>query len=274
MNELINWEQIPDEEFEKYQRRLEIVELLVDEGIDRITKKEQLIDYCRQNGVGKRTVYNYIHKYLKKGARGLIFYRQRKRSLRIKDAELREKIKQLVEQRPGRSVPRIRGLLEQDDGFRDKIREVSDRTIYRYLEENGMSFKQRLSLITENRRRAYHSFEAAHSMALVQADARDGIWLRLPDGSTKKSYLFLWIDDYSRKILFGKYYLNEKLPCMMDSFKYMILRYGIPLVIYMDNGAVYISKHFASILAELKIKQLHHRPYQAYAKGNVKYMKM
>ena len=117
--------------------------------------------------------------------------------------------------------------------------------------------------------RVYHSFEAPHSLALVQGDARDGIWLDLPDGSRKKTYLFVWIDDFSRKILFGKYYLNEKLPCLEDCFRYMLLRWGIPLVVYLDSGAVYISRQFRSVLAELHIKELHHKPYQAFAKGKV-----
>ena len=36
-----------------------------------------------------------------------------------------------------------------------------------------------------------------------------------------------------------------------------------------DNGKVYISRHFMGVLAELEIKQLRHKPYQAYAKGKV-----
>ena len=67
----------------------------------------------------------------------------------------------------------------------------------------------------------------------MQADARDGIWLDTPEGR-KKTYLFLWIDDFSRKILFGKYYFDEKLPALLDSFRYCLLRYGIPLRVYVD----------------------------------------
>ena len=37
----------------------------------------------------------------------------------------------------------------------------------------------------------------------------------------------------------------------------------------MDNGSVYISRHFYGVLAELGIKQLRHAPYQAHAKGKV-----
>ena len=66
-------------------------------------------------------------------------------------------------------------------------------------------------------------------------------WLDTPEGR-KKTYLFLWIDDFSRKILFGKYYFDEKLTALLDSFRYCLLRYGIPLRVYVDNGQVYVSR--------------------------------
>ena len=34
----------------------------------------------------------------------------------------------------------------------------------------------------------------------------------------------------------------------MDSFRYCLLRYGIPLRVYVDNGKVYISRHFLAAL--------------------------
>jgi transposase InsO family protein len=187
----------------------------------------------------------------------------------VYDEALRNKIIELVRELPGRSVPTLRRLLSEDERYAEKILSISDRTIYRFLAENGLGQRQRHRMMREDGRRAYKAFEAAHSMALVQGDARDGIWLKLPDGKTSKSYLFLWIDDYSRKILFGKYYLSEKLPCLEDSFKHMVLRWGIPLKIYCDSGKVYISRHFMGLLAELEVKQLRHKPYQAYAKGKI-----
>ena len=89
----------------------------------------------------------------------------------------------------------------------------------------------------------------------MQADARDGIWLDTPAGR-KKTYLFLWLDDFSRKILFGKYYFDEKLTALLDSFRYCLLRYGIPLRVYVDNGKVYVSRHLIAILVELHIKYI------------------
>lgn len=95
-------------------------------------------------------------------------------------------------------------MLSEDEENAEKVRSIYSRTIYRYLTENGLSLSQRRLLQREDGRRAYKAFEAPHSLALVQGDARDRIWLTLPDGKTSKSYLFLWIDDFSRKILFGR----------------------------------------------------------------------
>ena len=135
-----------------------------------------------------------------------------------------------------------------------KIKRISDRTIYRFLAEQGLTQAVRYRMLAEDSRSSYRSFEAPHSLALLQADARDGIWLNTPQGR-KKTYLFLWIDDFSRKILFGKYYFDEKLPALMDSFRYCVLRYGVPARCYVDNGKVYISRHMLAILVELLVKQ-------------------
>ncbi|RLB88961.1 MAG: hypothetical protein DRH10_06770 [Deltaproteobacteria bacterium] len=269
MKNNLDWEAIPEKEYEAYKKRVEIVEIILDDSIDTIEKKRLKIKYCEDNEVSMRTLSNYIYKYREKGPIALLFYHPRPKSLRIHDAHLREKIIELIEELPTRSVSTLRRLLNDDDKYRDKISRISNRTIYRFLKENGLSQKERFQLLRENGRKSYHVFEAAFSLALVQADARDGIWLSCHDGKVRKSYLFLWIDDFSRKILFGKYYLSEKLPCLEDSFKYMVLRWGIPFKIYCDNGKVYISRHFIGILAELGIKQLRHKPYQAFAKGKI-----
>lgn len=269
MSTPIDWEAVPQAEYEAYTKRMEIVELILEGSIDAETKTEAKKNFCEEQGVCERSLANYIRRYREKGPRGLLFYHPRPHSPRIRDEQLRAVILQLIHELPTRSVPTLRRLLNEEENLGPLISAVSDRTIYRFLFEQGLGHKERSRILSQTGRRAYRAFEAPHSLALVQADARDGIWLVMPDGKTRKSYLFLWIDDYSRKILFGRYYLDEKLPCMEDSFRHMILRWGIPFVCYMDNGAVYISRHFAGVLAELGIKQLRHKPYQAHAKGKV-----
>ncbi len=266
---MIDWDLIPEAQFDRWQKRLEITELILDPSIDPQSKREAKSRYCEGQGVTERTLSNYVRRYRERGGRGLLFYRERAPSLRIEDAELRKKILSLVEELPSRSVPTLRRLLSETEQYAACICRLSNRTLYRFLSENGLGQKERTRLSREAGERRYHSFEAAHSLDLVQADARDGIWLAGADGKPQKTYLFVWLDDHSRKILYAAYYLDERLPNMEHSFKQMLLRWGLPLRVYVDGGRVYISRHFLGILSALDIKQLRHKPYQAQAKGKV-----
>ena len=264
------WPDITDAHFEAFQRRLELVEVLLDEQVSLREKREAKRAYRFAYHVSDRTIRRYVLLYRKKGARGLLFFRFPTHTKeRIDDPGLREHLIKLVHELPSRSIPQLRRLCAGDDEFAGKIQHISDRTIYRFLSEHSLGKKDRIALELHNDRSVYHSFEAPHSLALIQGDARDGIWLTDPEGRKFKTYLFLWIDDYSRKILFGKYYASEKLPRMEDSFKYAVLRYGIPESAYLDNGKVYTSKHFAFLLTKLGCKRIHHPPFQAHCKGKI-----
>lgn len=263
------WQDIPDEAFAAFERRVALVELLLDRKVSTAEKRHAKHFYMHAHRISDRTVRRYLRRYRLAGPRALLFYRFRRPPERIADAELREKLIELVRELPTRSVPQLRRLLAADRRWTEAIGRISDRTVYRFLQEKSLGKKDRQALAISAERRFYRSFEATRSLSLIQGDARDGIWLTGADGKRRKTYLFLWIDDYSRKILFGKYYESEKLPRMEDSFKYALLRYGIPDSAYLDNGSVYISKHFAFVLTALKIKKIHHPPYQAHCKGKI-----
>src|SRR4030042_6846603 len=238
MNEMemvYNWIKIPDNAFVNYLERLELVEQLLDESISKSEKREIKAAYREKHRISDRTVRLYVHRYKTKGPLSLLHYKTRVKPERIPDKILRKKMLDMIAELPTRSVPQLRRLLDADEDCRDRIAKISNRTVYRFLEENGLGFKERHHILSETGRKRYHAFEASYSLQLVQGDARDGIWLPGENSKPVKCFLFLWIDDYSRKILFGKYYANEKLPFMEDSLKYMILRYGIPEKVYIDN---------------------------------------
>ena len=103
MNDGIDWLEIPDDKFEAYQKRLALVETLTDDGIDELTKKEIRQDFCRFYDINDRTVRSYLKKYKDGGAQALLFYRKRKKSPRLKDEQLRNKITSLLEELPTRT---------------------------------------------------------------------------------------------------------------------------------------------------------------------------
>lgn len=268
-----DWMSLDEKHLGVWQQRVELVETLLDEQIHETERSDIRRSYMRQHGVSERTIRNYLRRYRQDGADGLLFHRSRResRSPRIHDAALREKLLELIEEHPRRTVPQLRRMLTKDPEHHQTILHVSDRSIYRFLSEQGLTRKQRVAKAIDPGRRSYRQFEAAASMELVQGDARDGIWLPDPDNpdKTRKTYLFGWVDDYSRKILYARYYWDEKLPRMEDSFKTMVLRWGIPRKSYLDNGSVYIARQFAFVLSRLGIRKIHHKPYQSWCKGKI-----
>jgi transposase InsO family protein len=263
-----DWRGLSDARFEKSSTILTLVESLADEALSPRECKALREEFMTHHGVTERTIRNYNARYRKEGANAFLQSFKRPASKRVCDDDLSKALLALIKERPTRTVPRLRKLLASDEKYAQRIEQVSDRSIYRFLLEQGLSQKERHSLLAEDGRMSFHRFQAARPLDLVQGDARDGIWLDTKDGK-KKTYLFLWIDDYSRKILSGRYYFDEKLPRMEDTFKRLVLRWGIPAKVYLDNGSVYIAKQFAWILGKLETKKLHHKPYQAYCKGKI-----
>ena len=263
-----DWQGLSDARFEKSATILELVESLADESLSLKERKGLREEYRSRHCVSDRTIRNYIARFKKGGAQAFLTPTVKEPSPRIHDKELAQAILELIKERPTRTIPKLRTLLASDSLFAQCVEMVSDRSIYRFLLEHGLSQKTRHALLSEDGRMSFHRFQASRPLDLVQGDARDGIWLDTKDGK-KKTYLFVWVDDYSRKILSGRYYFDEKLPRMEDTFKRLVLRWGIPLKAYLDNGAVYIAKQFAWILGQLGTAKLHHKPYQAYCKGKV-----
>ncbi len=267
-----NLRDIDEKQLEAWNRRVALVETLLDESIDEADRHQERRRYIEEQGVSERTIRNYLRRYRERGAAALLFYKPRgPSSPRIHDPRVREKILELIEQRPSRTVPQLRRLLSADSELAGSVSQVSDRSIYRFLASAGLTQKARREKSHGAGGRSYHKFEASCSMELVQGDARDGIWLpKAPgDEQVRKTYLFAWVDDYSRRILHAEYFWDEKLPRMEKTFKTMVLRWGIPKKCYLDNGHVYIASHFTFVLAQLGIKKIHHGPYRSWAKGKV-----
>jgi putative transposase len=84
----------------------------------------------------------------------------------------------------------------------------------------------------------------------------------------RKVYLLAWLDDYSRMV-YGQFYYEEKGPRLEDCLKRAILRYGIPQQIYVDNGAIYSSRHLQRVCAKLTIRLTHSKPYRPQGRGKI-----
>ena len=136
-----DWNDVPHHLMDEYQERVKLVETLTDESVSGHNKKELREEYCREHGVSERTIRNYLAWYRKGGADKLLFYHPSSPVERISDPDLKQAVISLIEERPARTVRQLRYLLVSQNQFKDKIEKVSNRTIYRFLLERGLSKK-------------------------------------------------------------------------------------------------------------------------------------
>lgn len=82
----------------------------------------------------------------------------------------------------------------------------------------------------DKKERAYKKFQSTHFGALVQLDTCDGFWLR----GYGMLHLILAIDDATRTILAGGFYLHDSTLNNMLVIKELISKHGVPALFYTD----------------------------------------
>ncbi len=70
----LDWEQLPDAVVDAFIERLQLVEILLDPLLPQADKRAERRHYQQQHGVGERTIRGFLHRYRKRGLRGLLFH--------------------------------------------------------------------------------------------------------------------------------------------------------------------------------------------------------
>ncbi len=138
-------------------------------------------------------------------------------------------------------------------------------TVYRFLRKVGLAKQEGLGDGIGPKK----AFEAPFPNDLWMADFSPGPKLPASDGKLISTHLAVIIDDHSRLLPYAAYYRRETTETFHHTLKEAVLRRGVPLKLYVDNGAPFISKHTHIVCANLGIRLLHHKPYRAWSKGKV-----
>jgi hypothetical protein len=114
---------------------------------------------------------------------------------------------------------------------RDGIR-ISDETLRKWLLEKGLWRKRR-------KRSAYRQWRPRRTCfgEMVQMDGSHHDWL---EGRGPRLVLMGYIDDATNEIYLRFYDYEGTLPAM-DSFKDYVMRYGLPISVYLDRHTTYKS---------------------------------
>jgi transposase InsO family protein len=85
----------------------------------------------------------------------------------------------------------------------------------------------------------------------------------------QKTYLHVILDDSSRFIVGGGFYLTESVEPLIHDLVGAVRRFGIPQRFYTDNGAAYASRHLKLLCARNGIILVHTPPYKPQGRGKV-----
>lgn len=222
------------------------------------------IPYSSETKVSIRTLERYLQAYRKGGWEAL---KPSPRADKLQSREIAEDVLQkamdLKREQPGRSVRQIIAILELAQFVEPGT--IKESTLSKQLRRRGLTRKALL----QSEANTFRRFEAEYRNACWQGDVQHTLYLPHPDqpGKKKMAYLVVFIDDYSRYVVHGQFYFEERVPRLEDCLKKAILKHGIPEMIYVDNGAIYSSRHFERICGRLGTQLKHTKPGRPQGRG-------
>jgi len=104
---------------------------------------------------------------------------------------------------------------------------------------------------------------------LWQADTMFGPHIRAGDQPAIQTKLIAFIDDASRVLCHGEFFLQENTDTMINALRSAFYKRGIPEQLYVDNGSVYTSKEITLICARVGCILRHAPVRDGAAKGKI-----
>ena len=168
---------------------------------------------------------------------------------------------ELKSQMPALTVPQLIEQMNRQNRTSPGI-VLNNSTVYRFLHQQQLIHPQVKKPVDRRK------FEAELPNDLWQSDVMHGPRVNV-NGKRRKSYLIAIIDDHSRLIAHGQFYLSEALACYLDAFENALAKRGLPRKLYVDNGAAFRSRQLEYICASLGIALIHSKPYTPQGRGKI-----
>jgi transposase InsO family protein len=233
-------------------------EQLIREKISRHYK----IPNSSQSTIAKSSIKKWITDYKNAGSRleGLKPKTRKDQGVfRSLDPSIQLEIKTIMRERP-----ELTGIALITEMQHRKILNFNEKinlsVLYRFLKKEKLN---RPKIVIDRR-----SFEASAPNELWQSDVLHGPDIFV-DGKMKKAYLIAILDDHSRLIIHGEFFLSESLNDFKSCLKSAIEKRGLPHKLYIDNGSCYRSLNLEQITALLGVGIVHTPPYTPQGRGKI-----
>lgn len=227
-----------------------------------LVSKEWEIPFSDRTYISKATILNWIKRYEDGGRKIEALFPEsrgdRGRMRSISDEQI-DALMRLRNENPKLSTPR---LVEKarSEGVFPPGSEVSMASIYRLLKIR----KAKRQKAVEDMRK----FEVQMANDLWQSDCMHGPSI-LSGGKKRKTYLFAIIDDHSRLITHGQFYLAENLENYLDCLWTAMRKRGVPRKLYVDNGPSFRAHRLQLGCASLEVGLSYAKPYRPQGKGKI-----
>lgn len=224
-----------------------------------VARKEHEVPHIGRRRFKAGTLKKWLKQYRAKGFDSLLpKQRYDKGSPRKIDETMGDVIKKYVLRYSGLSCAAIyRMLIAEGEA---KPGQFNEGTLRRYIQDNSL----KAAASPEPRKKFEH--DCVNDLWI--ADTLHGPLIRW--GKTRhKVFLIATIDDHSRVIASGRFFFQENSLCLELILKEGIRRFGLPRVLYCDNGSLYVSAHLQQACARLGIALVHSKPYDSPSRGKI-----
>jgi transposase InsO family protein len=234
--------------------------------LEHLSQKEWMLENGEIFHVKPDTIRYWIRLYQNGGFEALKDKPRSDQGCRAIPQEFIETACNLKREVPERTIDRIIAIMENMQLAPPGVLRRS--TLHRALQKKGLSQRK----LKPSQKRDLDRFAAAYANDLWQSDMLQGPWLPDPHRKDKmrRTYLYAFLDDASRLLLYGRFFFKGDLPALELVFKRSLQRYGKPVRVYYDNGKVYRANHMRLICAELNIhRPIHTQPYRPEGHGKI-----
>lgn len=193
--------------------------------------------------VPAKTILRWYADYKRSGMAGLIpKERADKGSFRNLPEDVKKRIQELRAEFPRINCVVLREKMIEEDSMSP---DISIRTVQRYVRD----LKDTAPLPGEIKDRK--AFEAPYPGALWMADTKYYPVIADENGRSRRLYMIVIIDDYSRMVMGGELFFEDNAVNFMKVYKDAIMTYGIPVRTYLDHGSPYCNNHVKKVCAEI-----------------------
>ena len=215
--------------------------------------------------VAEETIRGWLRMYKHGGFDALLpKVRNDLGSARAIPAEVADLLCELKENNRSLSVPLLLKAAKESGRLADGI-VLAGSTVHRLLKSKGLAQKVATDPTSKDRRK----FEYELAGELWTSDVMHGPAVEVDDRRKHKSYLIAIIDDATRLVTYAAFALSEKVQAYLPVLEQAIRRRGLPMRLYVDNGALFRSHHLKLACAKLGITLIHSRPYIPQGRGKI-----